>query len=295
MNNYEQQILKLKQELNDEYITIFLDLGLPLPPDELLNQLKQVKSIEELKKILKVLTKKEYSFLTPNHPAYLDTIQNTSEKTLKEISKEIQESQLSRDYIKIYPQILFNSNWEQYKQNKDLILQQNLELSFFQNSDILLYPSEHLLQIINLINTYHCTQLPFYHLAYFDEIDELIETRFDSNFKSIEMQNNSTIEVKEILNNQIPLCISHMEEEPEINWLDEQFEIDPSRYLIHGIVISRFKVLRYFKALNEKNGDRKQNLLHAIFYNTPLFEFEITEIAETLTGKTKQKKNDFSN
>ena len=292
---YEEKIKKLKREIEDEYLLLFLDFDLPLPTNETLKEIKKSTNIEELKKILKVLTKKEYSFLTPNHPDYLDTIQNTSSKTLKEISKEIQEKRLLANYINRYPKLLCIQNWEQYKQNKNLILQQNLELSFFQNSEVLLYSSEKLLQIINLIKAYHCSQLPLFHLAYFDEVDELIENRFDSNLNPLDIQNNSTLEVKKILNNQIPLIFSNVEEEPEIKWLDEQFKIDPLRYFLHGIVISRLKVLRYFKALNEKNEDRKQNLLHAIFYNTPLFEFEIAEITEMLTTKTRQKKNDFLN
>jgi len=285
----EKEITSLKMNFSDEYELAFIDSNLDCPNEILLEQIKNSIELEDFKKILKALNKKEFSFLKPEHPNFLEILQNTNELILKEISKEINEKKLFPTYLKTYPQILTKSIFSIYQKNKDLISQNNLQTEFFLNSNLLLLPSQLLQQTINLIKEYHCETLSFYDFNYFDQVDSLIEQRFNLLPNTLEILDTTTTKVQKLLNKQIPLTMTS-ESENEIAWLDEEFKVDSLRYCINGFIISRIKVLRYFTSLNQCKEDRNQNLIDAIFYNTHFFEFEKQMIMDALKRNQTRKK-----
>ena len=287
----EKRIQDFQNSFNDVYELALIDFEWSIPEKKILDQIRKTIPIEEFKKILKELRKKEFSFLTPEHPLFLHILQNTNDATLKELEKETKDLELPFSYLANYPQILMTTELLQFKKNKELALKNNLQIAFFLNSDILLKDSELVQKTMDLIKIYHCETLPFYGLDYFDQIDSLIEKRFHLNPNIPEIIDESTIKVQIALQNKAPLSIENMEDDEEIKWLDEQFKLDSLRYCINGLFISRIKVMRYLKALNEY-VNKPSNLQNAILYNTHFFEFERQELIETL-NKNWQRKRDY--
>lgn len=280
---HRQELKNLKKQFQDEYQNLLIDFGYIIQNKELLEQIKQQISLENLKKILKCLSKKEYTFLTPTHPLWFTIITSTSEETLKAISKEILEKELNPEYLIQFPIILQKSNWIQYQTNKKIVQHHQLKISFFQNSDLLMQPTETLLPVLFLIKEYHCDKLPYYTNNYFDQVDYLIEKRFELPSNTLEIEDKDTNIIKQSMNN--PIDVTNLP--PEIEWLDTYFKIDSLRYFIDGIIISRLKVIRYLNALNETNDNQQENLMQAIFYNTHLFEFEKEQIKKTIRAKKR--------
>ena len=295
--NHNEEVIKqlqiekdlLKKQLDDSYELVFLESDYDLPEETIMKEIKESLTKESLTKLLKALSKKEFSFLNSKHPNFLEILQNTNELTLKEISKEISDKIIPITYLISYPKILTTSTFLLYKKNKELVLQNNLNIDFFHNSNILLLDSDTLQKVVDLIKTYHCETLICYGLNYFDQVDALIEQRFNLLPDTLEVEDFTTTKVQELLNKQIPLTMTS-ENENEIAWLDEEFKVDSLRYCINGFIISRIKVLRYFTSLNQCKEDRNQNLLDAIFYNTHFFEFEKQMIMDALKRNQTRKK-----
>lgn len=70
-----------------------------------------------------------------------------------------------------------------------------------------------------------------------------------------------------------------------IKKLDQQFKYDDLRYDFNGIIISRYKVLRYYELLIRRSqGDRINSLMYAICKNSILTEEQFRQIEECVRG-----------
>ncbi len=156
-----------------------------------------------------------------------------------------------------------------------------MNLKFFWQSDLLFKETELFQKILKLIKLYHCGQIVFYNLNYFNEVDRLIENRF---FPLTEENQRS-----DSFNNLSPFDIENIENEEEIIWLDKNFAVDKIRYFIGGHIISRLKVLRFFKYFNSIKENRAENLVEAILEQSQFFEFEKELIVEELSHLIRKK------
>ncbi|MCI8575837.1 MAG: hypothetical protein HFI09_05140, partial [Bacilli bacterium] len=222
----ELELQKLKDKI-DTVEWIFLSLDYPLPSKEIIEEIKKEMTVDDLQKTIKKLKKKEFTFFTPSHPSFLEILQNTNEQTLSEISREINDKKLPIQYLENHPNIMTSKTWKTYLQNKDTVLLNHLHLSFFHLSDFLLRENAQFIEIIELIKKYRCTKIPCYDQHYFDEIDALIEKRFDLEENIAKPIHHSTTFVMLTLKNLSPTSTIGIEQDENIIWMDEQFMIDP--------------------------------------------------------------------
>lgn len=285
----KHELQLLKEKLNNEWINLFLNQGYNITQldNEIQAKIKNNTTYHILEKILKLLKEKEFQFITVTHPLFKDILIQTSEEVLKSIKEEINEKRLSHNFLIMNPEILFVPYYRYYKKNKNTIIEKNLPFSFFWNNNLLLAIPQKFEQIVNLIIRYGLSNIPFHNLSYFDQKDYEIENREQNLTIANLFPSYLTPEINDLMQKENPYDITEIEKEAEIIFLDSYYKLDALRYNINGMIISRLKVLRYFKMLNKSNENKKENIQNAILYHCQLFEFEKDELINSLQNSKR--------
>lgn len=295
LNQNEAVLKQLKLELetqkekwNDEWINIFLDEGFngTLLSDEQMTKIKNSVTMSNLKQILKMLKEPIFQFINVTHPLFVNIITETSKEVLLSILKEIEVNNLTLEYIKTYPEILYAPYFRIYQINKETITKKQWPMSFFLNNNLLLRIPKIFEKIISLINQYDSLNVPYKNDSYFELLDEKLEQREDF-LTYQEFPTYLPKELNEALENSSTIDIEDVNELAEIIFLDTNFKIDNLRYKIGNHIISRNKVLRIYTSLNSINENKEENITYAILYHCMLFEFEVEEIKSILKSQKR--------
>ncbi len=235
LNKLEMQLEQEEQKWSSEIINLFLDYNYNffLLKEEEQKRIIEKYSFEELKQLLEILHQKEFSFLDINHPLFTSILLNTNPQTLNNLLEKIQNCSIPKDFIIKNPQICYEKFYQFLIDNQKSIKLYNMNIMFFWNSNLLLLPNDTFIQYLNIIKSYQCSNME-YQEGYFDNLDQKIEKRFDT---EVNFPSYIEPETETLLEKENPINLN--DQNPFIEYLDQNYKIDLLRYAIAGIIITK--------------------------------------------------------